>query len=196
MLGAIIGDIVGSVYEFANTHTPDFPLFSPGCSYTDDTICTVAVADALLRRESFGIALRRWCLRYPRPMGGYGASFSTWLRSDNPVPYNSWGNGAAMRVSPCGWAFTTEAETFRAALASAAPTHNHPEGLIGASCVARAIFRLRTSDTDGVAALLRECYGPRPGLPAPGEFDETCRGVQLHRRHHLHRGCGRRPAAP
>lgn len=184
MLGAIIGDIVGSPFEFANvTKFRNTPLFTPGCEFTDDTICTVAVAEALLTGEPFGEALRRWCLRYHNPKGGYGGSFKAWLHSDYPVPYNSWGNGAAMRVSPCGWAFNSEAETLRAALASAAPTHNHVEGLIGASCVARAIFRLRTDHYPSfhngtVANLVEECYGEDwwAHLPARGVFDETCQG--------------------
>lgn len=183
MLGAIIGDIVGSPYEFANTTNPRFPLFSKRSSFTDDTICTVAVADAILRGSDFGETLRDWCLRYPNPMGAYGGSFSAWLHSDNPQPYNSWGNGAAMRVAACGWAFNTEAETLRTALASAAPTHNHVEGLIGASVVARAIFRLRTepypSFVDGsIPEMLVYEYGEDwyRNIPAPGVFDETCQG--------------------
>lgn len=183
MLGAIIGDIVGSPYEFANTANPRFPLFSKHSSFTDDTICTIAVADALLHGSDFGQTLREWCLRYPNPMGGYGGSFSTWLRSDNPQPYNSFGNGAAMRVSPVGWAFNSEAETLRAALASAAPTHNHVEGLIGASVVARAIYLLRTMNRPSfccgkVYDLMVSCYGEPWDLhiPAHGVFDETCQG--------------------
>lgn len=182
MLGAIIGDIVGSPFEFANVRSfRHESLFTAGCEFTDDTVCTIAVADALLTGEKFGDALRRWCRKYPHPMGGYGGSFNVWLHSANPQPYNSWGNGAAMRVSPVGWAFKSEAETLRAALASAAPTHNHVEGLIGASCVARAIFRLRTCseasfNSGSVAALLEECYGVNPALPARGVFDETCQG--------------------
>ncbi len=190
MLGSIIGDIVGSPFEFANVRTfPYESFFTPGCEFTDDTVCTIAVADALVTGEKFGHALRRWCLKYPHPMGGYGGSFNVWLHSSHPAPYNSWGNGAAMRVSPVGWAFETEAVTLRAALASASPTHNHVEGLIGASCVARAIFRLRTKagGLEGsneaeaglpasIRSLLEECYGPDPTLPAPGVFDETCQG--------------------
>lgn len=184
MLGAIIGDIVGSPYEFANVKKfRSQPLFSPGCEFTDDTICTIAVADALLSGEDFGSALQRWCRKYPHPKGGYGGSFNAWLHAINPMPYNSWGNGAAMRVSPVGWAFKTEAETLRAALASAAPTHNHVEGLIGASCVARAIYLLRTMHrpsflngeiVDLVASLYGEYWSMR--IPARGVFDETCQG--------------------
>lgn len=183
MFGAIIGDIVGSVYEFDNTKNLHFPLFSPGCSFTDDTICTVAVADAILRGVPFRDSLLSWCRRYPHPMGSYGGSFSRWLASDDPQPYNSWGNGAAMRVAAVGWAFGSEADTLRAAIASASPTHNHPEGLIGASCVAVAIFRLRTDrypsfHNGSVAALVEQCYGEDywSRLPARGVFDETCMG--------------------
>lgn len=184
MLGAIIGDIVGSPFEFANVTTfRKQPLFSSGCEFTDDTICTIAVADALLSGEPFGEALRRWCLRYPNPKGSYGGSFNAWLHAINPMPYNSWGNGAAMRVSPCGWAFGSEAETLRAALASAAPTHNHVEGLIGASVVAQAIYRLRTERlpsfiSGSVADLVEQSYGEdwTMNLPARGVFDETCQG--------------------
>lgn len=184
MLGTIIGDIVGSPFEFANVTTfRNKSLFSSVCEFTDDTICTIAVADALLSGEPFGEALRRWCLKYPNPKGGYGGSFNAWLHSDCPMPYNSWGNGAAMRVSPCGWAFGSEAETLRAAIASASPTHNHVEGIIGASVVACAIFRLRTerlpSFISGSVADLVECsYGEdwAINLPARGVFDETCQG--------------------
>lgn len=183
MLGAIIGDIAGSPYEFANTSNPRFPLFSKRSSFTDDTICTVAVADALVSGEDFGSALQRWGRKYPNPMGGYGGSFNAWLHAINPMPYNSWGNGAAMRVSPVGWAFKSEAETLRAALASAAPTHNHVEGLIGASVVARAIYLLRTMNRPSfccgkVYDLMVSCYGEQWDLhiPAHGVFDETCQG--------------------
>ena len=183
MLGAIIGDIVGSPYEFANTSNPRFPLFSKRSSFTDDTICTIAVADALVRGTDFGETLREWCLRYPNPTGAYGGSFNAWLHSENPQPYNSFGNGAAMRVSPVGWAFNSEAETLRAALASAAPTHNHVEGLIGASVVARAIYLLRTMNRPSflngeVVSLVASHYGEYWSMrvPARGVFDETCQG--------------------
>lgn len=184
MLGAIIGDIVGSPFEFANvTAFRNKSLFTPGCEFTDDTICTIAVADALLTGERFGSALQRWGRKYPNPKGAYGGSFNAWLHTMNPEPYNSWGNGAAMRVSPCGWAFDSEAETLRAALASAAPTHNHVEGLIGASVVAKAIYRLRTERqssfiSGSVADLVNQSYGKdwMRNLPPRGVFDETCQG--------------------
>lgn len=183
MLGAIIGDIVGSPYEFNNTTNPRFPLFGKDSEFTDDTICTIAVADALLTGESFGSALQRWGRKYPNPKGAYGGSFNAWLHAINPMPYNSWGNGAAMRVSPVGWAFKSEAETLRAALLSAAPTHNHVEGLIGASVVARAIYLLRTMNRPSfchgsVYDLLVSSYGIQWDLRVPvrGVFNETCQG--------------------
>lgn len=183
MLGAIIGDIVGSPYEFANTSNPRFPLFSKGSEFTDDTVLTIAVADALVSGCDFATALYKWGWKYRNPKGAYGGSFSAWLNSPNPVPYNSFGNGAAMRVSPVGWAFKSEAKTLRAALASAAPTHNHVEGLIGASVVARAIYLLRTMKRPSflkgkVADLVVASYGEdwQYHLPARGVFDETCQG--------------------
>lgn len=124
MLGAIIGDIVGSRFEFNPTNDYNFELFSPQCSFTDDTICTIAVADALLRDRDFGESLHDWCNRYPHPMGGYGGSFAQWVHSPNPQPYNSFGNGAAMRVSPIGMWFDNWQDIYPAAEKSAACTHN------------------------------------------------------------------------
>ena len=110
MLGAIIGDIVGSRWEFNPTNDYNFRWLSNENSFTDDTICTVAVADALLKRQDFGESIHEWCNRYPCPMGGYGGRFAQWVRSDNPLPYNSFGNGAAMRVSPIAWRFDNRDE--------------------------------------------------------------------------------------
>ena len=104
MLGAIIGDIVGSRWEFNPTNDYNFEWLSDENDFTDDTICTVAVADALLKGKDFGESIHEWCNRYPHPMGGYGGRFVQWVRSDNPQPYNSFGNGSAMRVSPVAWA--------------------------------------------------------------------------------------------
>lgn len=182
MLGAIIGDMVGSPFEFANTKNPFFPLFSKSSSFTDDSVCTVAVADAILRgEEDFSQSLRRWCGFYPNPMGGYGASFLAWLRDPAAGPYFSFGNGAAMRVSPCGFA-RTEEEAIRLALASASCTHNHPEGLIGAMVVSMMVHRIRTcSKTDAMAEceqIMCRFYGVKweACLPPRGFFDETCQG--------------------
>lgn len=182
MIGAIIGDIAGSRFEFNNTKDYNFQIFHPDCSYTDDTICTVAVADAILRGVSYKDSLLYWCRKYPRPMGAYGGSFARWIHSDNPHPYYSFGNGAAMRVSPVAWAFDTEAEVLREAIKTAEVTHNHPEGLIGAMSVAEAILSVRKSSTSGIqiiADVFKRYYGKNIAeyeLTSLGKFDETCQG--------------------
>ncbi|MEF2644073.1 MAG: ADP-ribosylglycohydrolase family protein, partial [Paramuribaculum sp.] len=132
MLGAIIGDIAGSSYEFNNTSDYRFPMFGPTKDFTDDTICTVAVADAILNHKSYQDALREWCRRYPHPMGEYGSFFFNWVMRPDPHPYNSFGNGSAMRVSPVAWLFDDEPTVRQQAAQSAAVTHNHPEGIKGA----------------------------------------------------------------
>lgn len=144
MYGAFIGDIVGSKYEFHNIKTKTFPLFSKGCDYTDDTVMTVAVAKAILlsRREQFekseiGKGFQEFLVevmqdfgrRYPHPTGAYGGSFAKWLHQANPKPYGSYGNGSAMRVSPCGLAAVAIEEAQAMARASACVTHDHPEGV-------------------------------------------------------------------
>ena len=141
MLGAIIGDIVGSRFEFNPTNDYHFVLFGEGCSFTDDTVCTIAIADALLKGKDFGESLHEWCNRYPHPMGGYGGRFMQWVLSSEPLPYNSFGNGSAMRVSPVAHWFEDKDEMLAAAAATAAPTHNHEEGIKGAQTVALAIFK-------------------------------------------------------
>lgn len=161
MIGAIIGDIVGSRFEFNNTLTTDFELFGPGCNYTDDTIMTVAVADAIMNNRPFSQTLREYGNRYPFPTGGYGANFARWLTSPIPYPYNSCGNGSAMRVSPCAllaqgnreWALTKAA-------ASAICTHNHPEGVKGAMAVTDAILlAFQFKDKDYIQEQLESVYG-------------------------------------
>lgn len=144
MIGAIIGDIVGSRYEFGPPPERDFPLFTDDCGYTDDTICTVAVADAILHGRPYREALHEWCRRYPRPKGGYGPRFQDWIESDNPLPNNSFGNGAAMRVSPVGWLFDDFEQVMHEARRSAEVSHCHSEGIKGAQCTAELIFWLRT----------------------------------------------------
>lgn len=148
MLGAIIGDIVGSRWEFDPTNDYDFELFSKWNDFTDDTICTIAVADALLKGKPFGPVMHDWCRRYPNPMGGYGCMFSEWVDSDDPVPYRSYGNGAAMRVSPVAWFYRDVVDVLRAAREAACCTHNHEEGIKGAQAVALAMVDCSTlSDT-------------------------------------------------
>lgn len=179
MLGAIIGDIVGSRFEFNNTHSTDFELFHKDCSYTDDTICTIGIADAILRKGSYQHSLLLWCRSYPYPMGGYGGRFNQWVNSDNPQPYNSYGNGSAMRVSPVAWAFDSLSEVLTEAKKTALPTHNHPEGMKGAKAVAHAIFVLRNGGTKvDVLNILNEYY-PHFSIDKlqKGKFDETCIGT-------------------
>ena len=144
ILGAIAGNIIGSVYEFNSTKNVDFLLLSESSVYTDDTVMTVANADWLLS----GDALKGVMLDYGnRYAAGYGGWFFSWLWSENPQPYNSWGNGSAMRVSPVGWAFGTLEETLEAAKQSAEVTHNHPEGIKGAQATAACIYWARKGKT-------------------------------------------------
>ena len=145
MIGAIAGDIIGSVYEFNNIKTKDFPLFSKDSTYTDDTIMTIAVADWLMHGGDLAQVMQHYGAKYPNPTGGYGGRFSMWLHEKSPKPYNSWGNGSAMRVSPVGWYFDSLEETMEVAKETAIVTHNHPEGIKGAQAVAAAIFLARKS---------------------------------------------------
>ena len=145
MLGAIIGDIAGSKYEFNNTFDYDFEMFGEGCDFTDDTICTVAIADAILNGRSYQESLLDWCRRYPSPKGAYGGRFAGWIRSLDPQPYNSFGNGSAMRVSPVAWLFDDLSQVLEEAEKTALPTHNHPEGIKGAKTVAHAIWYFHKS---------------------------------------------------
>ena len=145
MLGAMIGDIVGSKYEFNNTFDYDFEMFGEGCDFTDDTICTVAIADAILNGRSYQESLLDWCRRYPSPKGAYGGRFAGWIHSLDPQPYNSFGNGSAMRVSPVAWLFDNLSQVLEEAEKTALPTHNHPEGIKGAKAVAHAIWYFRKS---------------------------------------------------
>ena len=145
MLGAMIGDIAGSKYEFNNTFDYDFEMFGGGCDFTDDTICTVAIADAILNGRNYQESLLDWCRRYPSPKGAYGGRFAGWIHSLDPQPYNSFGNGSAMRVSPVAWLFDDLSQILEEAEKTALPTHNHPEGIKGAKAVAHAIWYFRKS---------------------------------------------------
>ena len=152
MYGALLGDMIGSPYEFDRSgKTKDFPLFSEESTFTDDSVMTVAVADALLDtkdatedeiRAALVRSMRAWGRKYPN--AGYGGRFYWWLRSSDPQPYGSYGNGSAMRVSAAGWLYGTMEDTRRAARLTAEVTHNHPEGIKGAESVAAAIFLART----------------------------------------------------
>lgn len=175
MLGAIIGDIAGSIYEFNNARTEDFPLLGPGCDFTDDTICTVAVAEAAMTDQDYAKHLQTWCRKYPHPMGSYGGNFARWIHEENPEPYGSWGNGAPMRVASIGWLFDSEAEVAKQARASAAVTHNHQFGLFAAELVATAIFRLRHGAPKETAANnIEKVFGWLPEYrPFSNKFDES-----------------------
>lgn len=141
MIGAIIGDIVGSVYEFNNIKTTDFDIFNQKAYFTDDTVLSVAVADCILNQRDYAEAFRDYGNRYYNK--GYGGNFRKWLKKTNPKPYNSWGNGSAMRVSPVGFAFNSLEEVMEHAKKSAVVTHNHPEGIKGAQATAVGIFLAR-----------------------------------------------------
>ena len=157
MYGAMIGDIVGSIYEFNNINTKDFPLFSYKCDFTDDTIMTVAVAKAILLsrneryengKKTFRMFLieemQKFGRNFPNPTGAYGGNFAIWLQQPDPQPYGSFGNGSAMRVSPCGLAAIDLEEALKLAEISASVSHDHPEGIKGAQAVAAAVFLAKT----------------------------------------------------
>ncbi len=156
MYGAILGDIVGSPFEFdQGDKSKDFPMFSPNSHYTDDTVMTVAVAEALMNagrnadlgqiRQEVISSMHRWGNIYPR--AGYGSSFRYWLYCKSPKPYNSYGNGSAMRVSAAGWLYDSIERTREVAAATADVTHNHPEGIKGAVAVASVIFLARAGSS-------------------------------------------------
>lgn len=142
MIGAIAGDIIGSVYEGTNIKTKDFPLFSERCSFTDDSILTIALADTILTGKPYVENLKTFYGWYPNR--GYGSSFIRWARSRHSEPYHSWGNGAAMRISPVGYAFDDLATVLTKAKEFTAITHDHPEGIKGGQAVAAAIFLARS----------------------------------------------------
>jgi ADP-ribosylglycohydrolase len=181
MLGAIAGDIIGSVYEHSPIKTKDFPLFGPHSRFTDDSVLTVAVADAILSGRTYQESIRTIGRRYPH--AGYGASFSAWLFADEPRPYHSWGNGAAMRVSPVGFAFASEAEVLAQARLSAEITHDHPEGIKGAQATALAVFLARTvRDKEHIRSRIAAQFGYDLGRTIDAirptyAFDISCQGT-------------------
>ena len=167
MYGAILGDMIGSPYEFdRGNKSKEFPLFSKHCVFTDDTVMTVAVADAILKtpegeqqlRAGLVEAMQAWGKRYPG--AGYGMLFHTWLHSPRPLPYGSYGNGSAMRVSAVAWLYDDLDTVRRMAGLSAAVTHDHPEGIKGAESVAAVIFLARTGSTKArIRAYVEEQFG-------------------------------------
>ena len=151
MIGAIAGDIIGSVYEWNNIKTKDFVLFSDQCFFTDDSILTIALADSILQSTPYVNNLKRFYYWYPN--GGYGSSFHQWALDKNSEPYNSWGNGAAMRISPVGYVYNDLDIVLEKAEEFTGITHNHPEGIKGGQATAAAIFLSRTGKSK---ALIKE----------------------------------------
>lgn len=181
MIGAIAGDIIGSIYERHPIKSKDFPLFDPACTFTDDSVLTIAVADAILHDRDYLTSVWKIGNRYP--FVGYGEAFIDWLCSSSPRPYNSWGNGAAMRVSPVGFAFATADEVLQEAARTAMISHDHPEGIKGAQATALAVFLARTTgDKDVVRSEIASRFGYdlqrrlddiRPAY----QFDLSCQGT-------------------
>jgi ADP-ribosylglycohydrolase len=180
MLGAISGDIIGSPYEWRSTKSLDFELFTSQSIFTDDTVLTVAVADCILHNKDYAETFKEYGRRYPD--AGYGSMFYRWLQSPTSHPYNSFGNGSAMRVSPVGFAFDTIEKVLTEARHSAEVTHNHPEGIKGAQAIAAAIFIARSGESkEQIRKYVEDSFSYdlnqtleqiRPGY----RFDETCQG--------------------
>jgi len=180
IIGAIAGDVIGSAYEWHNVKTTDFELFGPRTNFTDDSVLTLATMDAILHNIDWAKAYQAFGRKYPGR--GYGGSFRSWIYADNPQPYNSWGNGSAMRVSPVGWAWNSIDDVMAVAAQSAEVTHNHPEGIIGAEATAAAVFLAREGNSkEQIKSYIADSFGYdlnrriddiRPHY----EFVESCRG--------------------
>jgi ADP-ribosylglycohydrolase len=183
IIGAIAGDIIGSVFEFNNVKTTNFNLFNKGSCATDDSILTFATMDSLVNKIDFAESYQTYGRKYPDPdYGGYGNRFNMWIYEKNPKPYNSWGNGSAMRVSPIGWAFDTLDEVLLQAQKSAEVTHNHPEGIKGAQAVASAVFLARNGkNKDEIKQYIVKTFGYNlerkiDGIRPEYDFDVSCQG--------------------
>lgn len=181
ILGAVIGDIIGSVYEWKNVRKIDFPLFSSDSFFTDDSVLTFATMDCLLNKGDYSNIYQKWGRDYPGR--GYGGRFSYWLRDNNPEPYNSFGNGSAMRVSPVGWAFNSLDDVLAEAKRSAEVTHNHPEGIKGAQATAAAVFLARSgSDKTEIRQFIEKTFNYNLSrsideIRPVYKFDESCQGT-------------------
>jgi len=181
MLGALTGDIIGSIYEFNNIKNTDFPLFSAGCRFTDDSVLTVALAEAIITNGCYETLMKEYYLRYPDC--GYGQRFRAWARGDLTGPYNSYGNGAAMRISPVAWTCNSLDDVLKASRNYTVITHNHREGIKGAQATAAAIYLARTGvskeeirryiEQDFSYDLPKTCDQIRPTY----QFDESCQGT-------------------
>lgn len=180
LFGAIAGDIIGSRHEWKACTDPQFTLFSKSSRFTDDSVLTIAVADSIINQRSYGEAIVEYARRYPK--AGYGSYFRRWLMEDGIKPYNSFGNGSAMRVSPIGWAFNSVEDVLLEAERSASVTHNHPEGIKGAQSVAMAIYLARNgAEKDEIRQEIEARFGYnlrrsldeiRPNY----QWDSTCPG--------------------
>lgn len=181
LIGAIAGDVIGSIYERYRIKTKDFPLFDWRCRFTDDTVLTVAVADALMNGGDYVAHFQAYFQRYPD--AGYGGTFYHWVQSSDPQPYGSFGNGSAMRVSPVAWAFNDLSSVLGEAKRSAEVTHNHPEGIRGAQATAAAVFlaRRRTGKSE-IRAYIEQHFDYHlsqslDSLRPDYQFDVTCQGT-------------------
>jgi ADP-ribosylglycohydrolase len=181
MLGAIAGDIIGSIYEAAPIKTKDFALFGPGVRFTDDTVCTVAVADALMQGGDFDGTLRAYVRRYPGR--GYGGMFARWATTPGMPAYGSWGNGAAMRVSPIAYWARDEAELLELAIGTAAVSHDHPDAIAGAQAIALVMWLARAgSARSEIRANIERRFGydleqTVDQIRAWHRFDVSCKGT-------------------
>jgi len=180
MIGAIAGDIIGSVYETRTIKTKDFPLFNKYSRYTDDTVLTVAVADCIMNNNNFTKTLHEYGRKYPKKK--YGSRFHKWFLSDNPKPYNSFGNGSAMRVSSIGFYYETIEKVLLQAEKSAEITHNHQEGIKGAQAVASAIFLAKNGNSKReIQKYIEKNFGYNldrkiDNIRKNYQFDVTCQG--------------------
>lgn len=180
MIGAIAGDIIGSAYEWFRVKTTDFELFTKKSRFTDDTVLTVAIADCVLNKKDYAKTLKEYGRKYPH--AGYGGWFNAWLYAEPSHPYNSYGNGSAMRVSPIGFAFDDLDMVMMEAKKSAEVTHNHPEGIKGAQAVASAIFLARTGESkESIKSRIKKIFKydldkKLEDIRPTYEFDETCQG--------------------
>ena len=181
MLGAVAGDIIGSIYEHNNIKSKDFPLFGPNCAFTDDTVMTLAVADCIMQRGDFAEYLRAYGRRYPDV--GYGGLFLKWVNSDDAPAYGSWGNGSAMRVSPAAYVGRNVKEVRILAGRTASVTHNHPDAVNGAKAVATAIWLANhEAGPDEIRDELSKRYNydltrTIDKLRSVSDFDVSCRGT-------------------
>lgn len=180
MIGAIAGDIIGSVYEMWNIKSTDFNLFPPNSRFTDDTVLTVAVADCILNGKEYAPTFKEYGRRYRGV--GYGDKFGEWLMSDSLAPYSSFGNGSAMRVSPVGFAFTNISSVLEEAKRSAEVTHDHPEGIKGAQAVAISIYLAREGySKEAIRDHIEEnfeydLHRTLDEIRPDYTYDETCQG--------------------